>query len=57
MFAIIRMSTTGSVVVTYNATYGYPETLDINPQLHSIDGGVLYVTSNMQIPENIVHRQ
>ena len=50
LFGIIRNSKTDSLVVTYNKLYGYPETLDINPQLHPVDGGVLYRTSNLQIP-------
>ena len=50
LFGIIRNSRTDSLVITYNETYGYPETLDINPQLHPVDGGVLYKTSNLLIP-------
>jgi len=50
LFAIIRASKTDSLVITYNAQYGYPERLDINPQLHPVDGGVLYQTSNLHIP-------
>jgi len=50
LFGIIRNSRTDSLVVTYNELYGYPETLDINPQLHPVDGGVLYRTSNLQVP-------
>jgi hypothetical protein len=48
LFAIIRNRTTDSLVVTYNAMYGYPEKLDINPQAHPYDGGVLYQTSNLR---------
>jgi len=47
MFAFIRQSQ-DSLVVRYNAQYGYPEYLDINPQLHPVDGGVLYLTTNLQ---------
>ena len=50
LFAVIRNPGTDSLVITYNETYGYPETLDINPQLHPVDGGVLYQTSNLHIP-------
>jgi hypothetical protein len=41
LFGIIRSSKGDSLMVSYNAQYGYPETLDINPQLHPVDGGVL----------------
>lgn len=50
LFGIIRNSKTDSLVIRYNKQYGYPEYLDINPQLHPVDGGVLYKTSNLQIP-------
>ena len=50
LFGIIRHSTADSLVIVYNSQYGYPEQLDINPQLHPVDGGVLYETSNLQIP-------
>ncbi|MGA9365695.1 MAG: DUF6174 domain-containing protein [Bacteroidota bacterium] len=49
LFGTIRTSKTDSLVVSYNSQYGYPETLDINPQLHPVDGGVLYQTSNLQV--------
>jgi len=48
LFGIIRHSKTDSLVYMFHAEYGYPEKLDINPQLHPIDGGVLYKTSNVQ---------
>jgi hypothetical protein len=49
LFGIIRSrSGKDSLDITYNSVYGYPEKLDINPQQHSVDGGVLYVTSNLQ---------
>jgi len=47
MFAFIRQSR-DSLVVRYNVPYGYPEYLDINPQLHPVDGGVLYLTTNLR---------
>jgi hypothetical protein len=50
LFGIIHYSRTDSLVVTYNPTYGYPESLDVNPQLHPVDGGVLYLTSNLRFP-------
>lgn len=39
-----------SIVVSFNQKFGYPEMLDINPQLHPQDGGVLFYTSNLRIP-------
>lgn len=39
-----------SIVVSFNLKYGYPEKVDINPQMHPVDGGVLYLTSNLRIP-------
>jgi hypothetical protein len=50
LFSIINSESGDSIVVTYNITFGYPESLDINPQQHPFDGGVLYETSNLQIP-------
>jgi hypothetical protein len=50
LFGIIRRGGTDSLVVTSHETYGYQETQDINPQLHPVDGGVLYIHSNLQIP-------
>jgi hypothetical protein len=50
LFGLIRYSTSDSLVVQYNPQYGYPEKLDINPQLHPVDGGVLYETSNLRTP-------
>lgn len=38
-----------SLIINYNDHYGYPELLDINPQLHPVDGGVLYKTTDLQI--------
>jgi hypothetical protein len=49
LFGMIRTSKTDSLVVTYNSQYGYPERLDINPQWHPVDGGVLYQTSNLRV--------
>jgi hypothetical protein len=50
LFGIIRNSMTDSLVIRYNNKYGYPEYLDVNPQLHPVDGGFLYETSNLQVP-------
>jgi len=49
LFGIISNSENDSLVIRYNASYGFPEFLDINPQWHPVDGGVLYETSNLQI--------
>jgi hypothetical protein len=50
LFGFIRNSRTDSLVIRYNDQYGYPEYLDVDPQLHPIDGGFLYEISNLQIP-------
>ena len=50
LFGIIRNSTGDSMVVRYNADYGYPEYLDVNPQLHPVNGGFLFETSNLRVP-------
>ena len=50
LFAIIRNSKGHSLIVRYNVQYGYPEYLDVNLQVHPVDGGYLYETSNLQIP-------
>jgi hypothetical protein len=50
LFCIIQNSKTDSLVVRHNAQYGYPEFVDVNPQLHPMDGGYLLETSNLQIP-------
>jgi len=50
LFGIIRNPGSDSIVVTYNSQYGYPERLDINPQSHPVDGGVIYETSNLRVP-------
>lgn len=50
LFGIIRNGGVDSLVVKYNTQYGYPEYLDIDPQLHPVDGGELYRTSNLQMP-------
>ena len=49
LFGIINNSKTDSLVIRYNKDYGFPEFLDINPQQHPYDGGVLYETSNLKI--------
>ena len=49
LFGIIKNSENDSLVIRYNDIYGFPEFLDINPQWHPVDGGVLYETFNLQI--------
>ncbi len=49
MFEMIAAEEYDSIVVRYNKEFGYPEFLDIDPQLRPVDGGVLYETSNLQI--------
>jgi hypothetical protein len=49
LFGIIQYSEYDSIVIKYNSTYGYPKFMDINPQYHPVDGGVLYETGNLQI--------
>lgn len=50
LFGLIRNAHGDSLVIRYNPQYGYPEWLDINPQLHPVDGGVLYETSSLRAP-------
>jgi len=49
LFGIIRNPGADSLVAAYDSTYGYPKKLDINPQQHPVDGGVLIENSNLQI--------
>ena len=48
LFGVIKYGTADSIEVKYNTQYGYPEYLDIDPQNHPVDGGVLYETSNLK---------
>lgn len=50
LFGIIRHPSADSIVVEYEDHYGYPRVLDINPQQHPVDGGVLYRIMNFQVP-------
>ncbi|MCL5267458.1 MAG: DUF6174 domain-containing protein [Bacteroidetes bacterium] len=50
LFGIIRNSMNDSLDIRYNAEYGYPEYLDVNPQLHPVDGGFLFETSDLSVP-------
>jgi hypothetical protein len=49
LFGIIQAHEYDSIGVKYNEDYGYPESLDIDPQTHPVDGGVLYETNNLKI--------
>jgi len=49
LFGIINTPHADSLRYTYNKHYGFPDTLDINPQQHTVDGGVLFITSNLRI--------
>jgi len=49
LFGIIKNSKSDSLIISYESKYGYPNKLDINPQLNSRDGGEMYVTSNLLI--------
>jgi len=49
LFAIIRNPGKDSLVYRYNTEYGYPEMLDINPQDHPVDGGVLIESANLRV--------
>lgn len=48
LFGIIHSNAHDSVVVRYNPRFGFPESLDLDPQLHPVDGGVLYVSTNLR---------
>ena len=48
LFGMITKHQDDSLRVSYNVLYGFPDTLDIDPQLHPVDGGILYVTSNLR---------
>jgi hypothetical protein len=50
LFGFIKNLKTDSLVIRYSVQYGYPEFLDVDPQLHPVDGGFLYETSNLRIP-------
>lgn len=50
LFSIIHHFSGDSIVVVYNQKYGYPEKVDLEPQTHAVDGGVLYETSNLLVP-------
>ncbi|PKL83850.1 MAG: hypothetical protein CVV24_03000 [Ignavibacteriae bacterium HGW-Ignavibacteriae-3] len=49
LFGIIQNPNGDSLIVTYDPEYGYPDKVDINPQMHPVDGGVIYFTSNLRI--------
>lgn len=47
LFSIIQNPKGDSVTATYNTVYGYPEDVQVNPQLIPSDGGIRYLTSNL----------
>lgn len=49
LFGLIQQGAYDSIDVSYNAKYGYPEKVDVDPQLQEVDGGVLYETYNLVI--------
>lgn len=49
LFGMIEYGNFDSLVIRYHSLYGYPEFLDINPQWHPVDGGVLIESNNLQI--------
>ncbi len=49
LFGIITKRSGDSLVIEYDPELGYPSKLDINPQLHPVDGGVLIESSNLTI--------
>ena len=52
LFGLIQDSKFDSIVVAYDPQFGYPAKVDINPQLHPTDGGIIYLSSNLHITEN-----
>lgn len=48
LYAVIRHPSSDSLVVEYHSSMGYPTSVDINPQFHAVDGGVLFEISNVQ---------
>lgn len=36
------------VIVTYDAQYGFPNRIDVDPDAHAVDGGYTLVASNFQ---------
>lgn len=48
LFGIIKNPNHDSLEVKYDAKYGYPVSVDINPQQHPVDGGVLIESSNLK---------
>lgn len=50
LFSIVFTTGPDSLVVSYDPAYGFPASLDQYPQLHPVDGGVLYETTMAHIP-------
>ncbi len=49
LFAAVEHFAGDSIVVRYDPTFGYPAHVDIEPQLHPVDGGVVYETTGLRI--------
>lgn len=47
LFSIIQNPKGATVVASYSSVYGYPEDVQVNPQLLPSSGGVRYITSNL----------
>lgn len=48
LFTIIQAKQYDSIYVEYNKEYGFPELVDVNPQEHPVDGGIIYRTNNFK---------
>ncbi len=48
LFNIIRFNKQDSLAYSFDSRYGFPIVLDINPQQHPYDGGVLFESNNLQ---------
>lgn len=47
LFSLIQNPKGDSITATYSTVYGYPEDVQVNPQLLPSHGGVRYITSNL----------
>lgn len=45
LFGLIEHGAYDSIDVSYNTKYGYPEKVNVDPQLQEVDGGIIYETS------------
>jgi hypothetical protein len=49
LFGMIQAHEYDSIAVKYNEEFGYPESMDVDPQDHPVDGGVLYETNYLKV--------